>query len=675
VVTPFPLRPLARELLPLVIEGPARLAGLRVDAELVGRMVEDTKSGEALPLLAFTLNQLAAGLSRGDELSAERYDELGGVQGTLASQANAALVAARSMTGRTQAEVLAGLLQLVTVDEHGRPSRRRVDRAGLTEPVRRELDAFVDHRLLTVEVEDGRVWLGVSHEAVLSGWAPLAQAIRDAAAALRARHTVEQAAADWTQAGRRDAYLWERDRILAATALLAALQPTDRAPPTFAQPRLLRRRWSVPANAEHGLLIDGRVPLSPVGAAFLHAGLRRAEAVQRRARRHRIQAFTALSALLALALLAAGIALAQRQTAVRQQRIATARQLVVQAEAARATDPRDALLLGIAALRLQSSPEAQTSLVNTLTTTHYASAPTGHKGPVREVAYAPDGRTLATASWDKTVRLWNVGQARPLPLGRPLRHTGEVYEATFAPDGRTLATGNFVDMTRLYSVADPSRPRLLSRLTGRTDDWVYAVAFARDGRTLATANFNNTAMLWDVADRDRPRRLARLTGHTNAVDGVAFARDGRTLATASYDKTVLLWDVADRDRPRRLARLTEHTESVFGVAFAPDGRTLATAGGDNMVLLWDVADRNRPRLLTRLTGYAGSVYAVAFAPNGRSLATGSRDGKVILWDLAKLNDLRNRPLQHACTLAGRGLSRDEWARYVAGLPYQNTCPP
>ena len=718
-VTPFPLRPLARELLPQVIEGPARLAGLSVDAELVGRMVADTHSGNALPLLAFTLNQLAAGLSRGDELSAERYDELGGVQGTLASQANAALVAARSKTGRTQAEVLGGLLQLVTVDEQGRPSRRRVDRAGLTEPVRRELDAFVDHRLLTVEVEDGRAWLGVSHEAVLSGWAPLAQAIGDAAAALRARQTVEQAAADWTQAGRRDAYLWERDRILAATALLAAPLPTDRPPPTSAQPRLLRRRRSVPGNPEHGLPTDGQVSLSPVGAAFLHAGLRRAEAVERRARRRRTQAFAALSALLALALLAAGIALAQRQTAVRQQRIATARQLVVQAEAARATDPRAALLLGIAALRLQSSPETQTSLVNTLTTTHYASALTGHKGPVREVAYAPDSSILASASWDMTVRLWNVGQSRPRPIGRPLRHTGEVYEVAFTPDGRTLATGNFEDMTRLYSVADPSRPRLLSRLTGRTE-WVYAVAFAPNGRTLATACFDGTVGLWDVANPTRPRRLARLTDHTQEVDAVAFARDGRTLATGSYDGTVRLWDVANPTRPRRLARLTDHTESVFAVAFAPngrtlataaddmtvrlwdvadrsrprplarltghtggvnavafapDGRTVATAGSDNRVALWDVADRTRPRLITRLTGYAGSVYAVAFAPNGRTLATGDRDGNVILWDLAKLNDLRDRPLQHACALAGRGLSRDEWSRYVAGLPYQTTCPP
>ena len=631
LVTPFPLRPLARELLPQVIEGPARLAGLSVDPEFVRRVADETRDGRALPLLAFTLNRLAAGLSRGDALSAARYDQLGGVQGTLASQANAALVTAASMTGRTQAEVLAGLLQLVTVDGQGRAVRRRVDRAGLAEPVRRELDAFVDHRLLTVDADEGTVWVEVSHEAVLSSWAPLAQAIRDAAAGLRARQTVEQAAADWTQAGHSDAYLWERDRILAATALLATPLTTGQPPPTLAEPRLRRRRrWSVLVNPEHGLPVEGQVPLSAVGAAFLHAGLERAEAVQRRARRRRIQAFTALSALLALALVAAGIALAQRQTAVRQQRVATARQLIAQAEATRATAPRAALRLGIAAQRIENNPETRTSLVNTLTTTHFAGdALTGHTDRVNRVAYTPDASTLATASSDNTVRLWNVR-----------------------------------DLARLRPFGPPLRPK----------ESVFAVAFARDGRTLATGSWDGTS-IWSVADRDRPRLLTRLADHTDTVDAVAFAPDGRTLATASYDKTVMLWNVADRRHPRLLSRLTGYTGPVDAVAFAPDGRTLATGGAHNTVRIWDMTDRGQPRLLTRLTGYTGAVYAVAFAPDGRTLATGGAGGQGFLWNLATLNDLRNRPLQSACTLAGRGLNRSEWARYVAGLPYQNTCPP
>ena len=252
-------------------------------------------------------------------------------------------------------------------------------------------------------------------------------------------------------------------------------------------------------------------------------GLERAEAVQRRARRRRIQAFTALSALLALALVAAGIALAQRQTAVRQQRIATARQLITQAEATRATDPRTALRLGIAAQRIENSPETQTSLVNTLTTTHFAGALTGHKARVSGVAYTPDASTLATASSDNTVRLWNVRDlARLRPFGPPLHHKGEVFAVAFAPDGRTLATGNYEDGTSIWSVADRDRPRLLTRLAANTES-VFAVAFAPDGRTLASGvgdNIgDNSVTLWDVADRRHPRLLTRLTGHTRADPG------------------------------------------------------------------------------------------------------------------------------------------------------------
>jgi hypothetical protein len=251
-VTSFPLRPLARDLLPQVIEGPARLAGLKVDEELVARLVADTDSGDALPLLAFTLNELADGLTRGDALSAAHYDALGGVHGALAGRADAALAAAGAITGRSRDEIVTGLLQLVTVNERGHPIRRRVDRAELDQPVRRELDAFVAHRLLTTDVEDHTVWIGVAHEAVLSGWPPLAQAIREAATALRTRQMVEQSAAEWTLADRREAYLWERDRILAATSLLGAHLPIGRPPPTPTRPHILGQRRPAPPDPQPG---------------------------------------------------------------------------------------------------------------------------------------------------------------------------------------------------------------------------------------------------------------------------------------------------------------------------------------------------------------------------------------------------------------------------------------
>src|SRR5207248_6222684 len=124
----FALRPLRREALAPVIEGPARLAGIRVDAELVAALVADTGSGEALPLLAFTLAQLADSVGRGGQLSRSRYDQIGGVRGALISQADAALADAMAVSGRTRDQVIAGLVRLVTVDEQGRPVRWRVDR-------------------------------------------------------------------------------------------------------------------------------------------------------------------------------------------------------------------------------------------------------------------------------------------------------------------------------------------------------------------------------------------------------------------------------------------------------------------------------------------------------------------------------------------------------------------
>jgi hypothetical protein len=112
----FMLRPLARSALPAVIEGPARLAGIGVDDDLVSRLVADADTGEALPLLAFTLAQLADGVGRGDRLSAARYDQLGGVQGALIGQADAALADALAASGHSRDQVIGGLLRLVTVD-------------------------------------------------------------------------------------------------------------------------------------------------------------------------------------------------------------------------------------------------------------------------------------------------------------------------------------------------------------------------------------------------------------------------------------------------------------------------------------------------------------------------------------------------------------------------------
>jgi WD40 repeat protein/energy-coupling factor transporter ATP-binding protein EcfA2 len=615
VTTPHPLRPLQREALRLVIEEPTRLVGINVEDHLVARLVDDTDTGEALPLLAFTLAQLSKDIGRGGQLSTARYDQLGGVQGALTHQADAALAEATGAGGRNREEVIAGLLRLVTVDEQGRPTRWRARRSELPDSLVSGLNAFVARRLLTTDAENGAVVVGVAHEAFLSAWPPLAQAIAANVLALRARRTVEHAATEWHKTGRLRERLWSGGQLAAAVTdtgarICAASMP---APVRQGSSRLLPRRCRV--------LVTDRVEVSPTARDFLHASIRRDRYRRRRAT-------TVLSALLIFALVGAGVAIVQQRAAQEQQQIATARQLITQADAIRETDPRTGLLLGIAAEHIRPGGETQASLVNTLTTTRYAGTLTDHTGPVTSVTFSPDGHALAVGD-SGGLAIWRDLADLTGPKESLTAHAGLVFSVAFSPDGRTLATGSFDGRVILWDLADATRPQ--KSLTARASS-VFSVAFSPDGRTLATGDSEGTVILRDLGDPTHSWRS--LAGHTSAVNSVAFAPDGRTLATASDDGTAILWDLTNVTLPQRLgSALTSHTSRVTTVAFAPNGRTLATGDSDGRAILWDLTNVTLPqRLGSALTSHTSRVTTVAFAPNGRTLATASSDGTVILWN-------------------------------------------
>lgn len=310
-----------------------------------------------------------------------------------------------------------------------------------------------------------------------------------------------------------------------------------------------------------------------------------------------------------------------------------------------------------------------------------------HSSVVTSVEFSPDGRTLASGSWDGTIKLWDIRNGR-LKLGRTLRGDWDEVEAVaFAPDGGAIAglgTGfdeSLFSAVTLWTAGEgQGRGRPLIRFSGKLD----AIAFSPDGETLATASGDSrTVTLWDVATgREKVcldghqdpiwsvafspdgRRLAsasgrvpamtdpddhehvgevrfwdlsgpqptpesNFAGHRYGIVATAFSPDGATLLTGGFDRTARLWNVADG---RERATLEGHEGWVAAVAFSPDGSLVATGSHDQLIKIWDAAAGLE---LACLRGHTGNVYTVAFSPDGTTLASGSLDGTVRLWDLSR----------------------------------------
>jgi WD40 repeat protein len=244
----------------------------------------------------------------------------------------------------------------------------------------------------------------------------------------------------------------------------------------------------------------------------------------------------------------------------------------------------------------------------------------GHKGLVYYVAFSPDGKTMATASFDDTAKLWEFATGKELQTLKG--HTAPVYCVAFSPDGKTVATASQDKTIRLWNPADG---KMIRELKGHTDT-VDFVAWSPDGKTLASASGNSdkSVRLWNPEDG---KEIKNLGAHKGSVYTVDFSPDGKLLVSASADATIKIWDVAAKKEQKEL-KIDKSTDAFTAAKFLKDGK-IVSVGFDRHVRIWNPADGKE---IKKLGPTPDDIFGLALSQDGKKIATAGYGGSLRVWE-------------------------------------------